>query len=88
MYKRKIESLLQEWKSQPKRKPLIIKGVRQCGKTSSVQEFAQNNYLIPFYMAFLLTEMYIKKTALHVRALSVFYTIAVVMSSASARLSF
>ena len=34
MYKRKIESLLLEWKEQPKRKPLIIKGVRQCGKFS------------------------------------------------------
>jgi len=41
MYKRKIESLLQQWKEKPKRKPLIIKGVRQCGKTSSVQEFAE-----------------------------------------------
>ena len=30
MYKRKIESILQQWKAQPKRKPLIIKGVRQC----------------------------------------------------------
>ena len=36
MYKRKIEFILRQWKGQPKRKPLIIKGVRQCGKTSSV----------------------------------------------------
>ena len=40
MYKRKIESLLLEWKSQPKRKPLIIKGVRQCGKID------ENHHLI------------------------------------------
>ena len=43
MYKRKIESILLQWKAQSKRKPLIIKGVRQCGKTSSVQDFAQKN---------------------------------------------
>jgi len=52
MYKRKIESMLLGWKSQPKRKPLIIKGVRQCGKTSSVQEFAQNNYEHVIYLNF------------------------------------
>lgn len=52
MYKRKIESLLLEWKSQPKRKPLIIKGVRQCGKTSSVLAFAKANYKHVVYLDF------------------------------------
>ena len=52
MYKRKIESLLQEWKDQPKRKPLIIKGVRQCGKTSSVLAFAKANYEHVIYLDF------------------------------------
>lgn len=52
MYKRKIESLLQEWKDQPKRKPLIIKGVRQCGKTSSVLAFAKANYKHVVYLDF------------------------------------
>ena len=41
-----------EWKKQPKRKPLIIKGVRQCGKTSSVLEFAHNNYEHVIYLNF------------------------------------
>lgn len=50
MYKRKIESVLQKWKGQSKRKPLIIKGVRQCGKTSSVQEFARQNYEHVIYL--------------------------------------
>lgn len=36
MYKRKIESLLMEWKQKENHKPLVIKGCRQCGKTSSV----------------------------------------------------
>ena len=52
MSKRKIEAILQEWKNQTKRKPLIVKGVRQCGKTSSVQEFAQKNYEQVIYLNF------------------------------------
>lgn len=52
MYKRKIESILLQWKAQSKRKPLIIKGVRQCGKTSSVQDFAQKNYEHVIYLNF------------------------------------
>ena len=52
MYKRKIESLLLEWKDQPKCKPLIIKGVRQCGKTSSVLAFAKANYKHVVYLDF------------------------------------
>ena len=31
MLKRKIEDRLTEWKNTPGRKPLIIKGCRQCG---------------------------------------------------------
>ena len=52
MYKRKIETLLLEWKDQPQRKPLIIKGVRQCGKTSSVLDFARKNYQNVIYLDF------------------------------------
>lgn len=36
MLKRKIEQSMQEWKNTVDRKPLIIKGCRQCGKTSPV----------------------------------------------------
>lgn len=42
--KRKIDLYLSEWKSNPNRKPLIIKGARQVGKTKSIEIFAQNNY--------------------------------------------
>ena len=42
--KRKIESILTEWKNDLDHKPLIIKGCRQCGKTFSVTEFAKKNY--------------------------------------------
>ena len=41
MYKRKIENVLQSWLDDASHKPLVVKGVRQCGKTSSVMDFAQ-----------------------------------------------
>ena len=43
MYKRKIEETLAQWKMKEDRKPLVIKGCRQCGKTSSVVSFAKQN---------------------------------------------
>ena len=52
MYRRKIEKLLLEWKGKKEHKPLIIKGCRQCGKTSSVMEFAQKNYNYVVYLDF------------------------------------
>ena len=42
--KRKIDSFLTEWKANENRKPLIIKGARQVGKTKSIEVFAKNNY--------------------------------------------
>lgn len=52
MYKRKIEDKLVQWKNKTKRKPLIIKGVRQCGKTSSVKAFAETYYEHVIYLNF------------------------------------
>jgi len=52
MLKRKIESVLADWKAKPARKPLVIKGVRQCGKTFSVLRFAQENYAHTVYIDF------------------------------------
>jgi len=42
--KRKIDSFLQDWKSDTDRKPLIVKGPRQVGKTESIIRFALNNF--------------------------------------------
>lgn len=42
--KRKIDLFLSRWKANPERKPLIIKGARQVGKTRSINAFAVNNY--------------------------------------------
>ncbi|MBO7625197.1 MAG: ATP-binding protein [Bacteroidales bacterium] len=52
MYKRKIERILSQWKSKKEHKPLVIKGCRQCGKTSSVVDFANRNYKHVVYMDF------------------------------------
>lgn len=40
--RRKIDDFLINWKNNPDRMPLIIKGARQIGKTSSIEHFAQN----------------------------------------------
>ncbi len=42
--KRKIDAYLEAWKSDPDRKPLIVKGPRQVGKTESVSRFAGRHY--------------------------------------------
>lgn len=52
MYRRKIDSFLLEWKNNPTHKPLVIKGCRQCGKTSSVVAFARKHYKHVIYIDF------------------------------------
>lgn len=37
MLKRKIEDTLIQWKNRQKHKPLVIMGIRQCGKTYIAQ---------------------------------------------------
>lgn len=55
MLKRKIESQLSEWKSDSHHKPLVIKGVRQCGKTFIAESFARSNYENVVYINFIKT---------------------------------
>ena len=43
MYRYKIEELI-SWKNSQDRKPLIIRGARQVGKTWLMKEFGENNY--------------------------------------------
>lgn len=54
MLKRKIETFLAEWKKSEDKKPLVIKGIRQCGKTFIVRKFASENYENVVYMNFIL----------------------------------
>lgn len=52
MYKRKIENRLKEWLNMPLHKPVVVKGVRQCGKTSSVLTFAKKHFKNVVYLDF------------------------------------
>lgn len=49
---RKIDKYLSEWNKDPERKPLIIKGPRQVGKTESIIRFSLNNYDSVIYINF------------------------------------
>lgn len=49
---REIVNDLKKWKDKPNRKPLILSGVRQCGKTYIVEEFAKNNFESYVYVNF------------------------------------
>ena len=42
--KRKADLFLSEWKKDPDRKPLVIKGARQVGKTETIRSFAKGSY--------------------------------------------
>ena len=42
--KRKLYTSLLEWKNNPTRKPLILEGARQVGKTWLLKEFGKNEY--------------------------------------------
>lgn len=50
--KRKIDYYLKQWKTDPNRKPLIVKGPRQVGKTESILRFADNSYKNIVYINF------------------------------------
>lgn len=56
--KRKIDSFLTRWKADPKRKPLIVKGARQVGKTESILHFARENYKNIIYINFVFEQKY------------------------------
>lgn len=49
---REIFTDLKKWQSSPHRKPLIITGVRQCGKTYAIREFGRNNFKNMCYINF------------------------------------
>ena len=51
MYRRIIEDL-KKWKQSPDRKPLILRGARQCGKTWILKEFGKTQYKKFAYILF------------------------------------
>ena len=52
MLKRKLEKQLYEWKSNPDRMPLVVKGARQVGKTFTINKFCKENYKHYYYIDF------------------------------------
>ena len=58
MLKRKIERYLAQWKAEEDRMPLIVKGARQVGKTSSVMAFAKANYKYVVPVNFVIEKKY------------------------------
>ena len=58
LLKRKVDQFLIDWKNSPDKKPLIIKGARQIGKTESIKNFAKNNYKSVIEINFVLQKQY------------------------------
>ena len=60
--KRKIDDYLSEWASDPNKKPLIVRGARQTGKTESILHFAYKNYESGIEINFVKDQKYKKIT--------------------------
>lgn len=58
MLKRKVDDILLQWKNSVDRKPLIVKGARQIGKTESIRLFARNHYRYVVEINFALQKQY------------------------------
>lgn len=53
MLRRRIENALVQWKNSTNHKPLVIMGLRQCGKTYIARHFADQNYKTVVYINFI-----------------------------------
>lgn len=58
MIERKIDTFLKEWKEDVNKKPLIVKGARQIGKTFSIMQFATSSYKYVVNINFALQEKF------------------------------
>ena len=57
--RRKSDQYLIDWKNNPNKMPLIVKGARQIGKTESIETFAKNNYTNIVEINFALDKQYL-----------------------------
>ncbi len=55
---RKADTYLAEWKNNPQKLPLIVKGARQVGKTETILHFASQNYENVVYINFVTDEKF------------------------------
>lgn len=44
-FKRKIDNVSDSWLQNENKSPALVVGIRQCGKTETIQEFAKRNNL-------------------------------------------
>ena len=44
-FRRKMDSILDDWLKKENKLPALIMGIRQCGKTETIREFAKRNNL-------------------------------------------
>ena len=56
--RRKIDKYLIDWKNNANKKPLIVKGARQVGKTESIKRFALQHYANVIYINFVEEPIY------------------------------
>jgi len=49
---RTLTSALLQWQNSPRRKPLVLQGVRQCGKTWLLRQFGRDNFQHTAYVNF------------------------------------
>ena len=68
LLKRKIDNFLVEWKESPNKKPLIVRGARQIGKTESISAFGRAHYRHFININFVLQEKYKSIFAWHFSA--------------------
>ena len=58
MLRRKVDNFLIEWKKRADRRPLVVKGARQVGKTMSILHFAKRHYKNVVEINFVLQRQY------------------------------
>ena len=51
-FKRKVDNILDNWLKKIDKSPILLTGIRQCGKTESIKEFAKRNGLELFELNF------------------------------------
>lgn len=58
LLRRKIDAALLEWKNNPDKKPLVVRGARQVGKSESIRHFGKKNYKSMVEINFALQKKY------------------------------
>lgn len=76
--KRKIDDFLIQWKESPRKKPLIVKGPRQIGKTESILHFGRQCYQHVVYINFVEEPKYRSITADGYKAASIIKMISLI----------